>query len=186
MGCFLFLPEAENYPETESKYQGFVNVYGPDDFNGIKRLVYNNISRLTLKELIALIRLSHYDHAFFRNILPRIKQVLKQITFVERRRLRQSMHEVWDMYFSINESFDLAYELGGISYDLGFYQDALAYFQDSVDLFGPKADVFFNQALCHYQLKEDDLFLEVKAKGEKIFPGFEGFKQLDDLDLSAD
>ena len=87
------------------------------------------------------------------------------------------------MYFNINESFDLAYEIGGLLYDLGYYPEALNYFQYSVDLFGLKADIFYNQALCHYQLKEDNLFFKTLNEAKKVFPEYELFKRLENLDM---
>jgi len=70
------------------------------------------------------------------------------------------------MYFSIGEPFDLAYEIGGILYDLGYYRKALLYFAHSNIEFGDTADAIYNQALCHYQLKEDGEFERVKEAGK--------------------
>ena len=94
------------------------------------------------------------------------------------------MDQVWDMYFTINDEFDLAYEIAGICYDLGFYREALAYFDHSTNEFGEKADVFDNQALCHYQLREDSQFTKVKEATRKLFPNYVGIEHLDKLDLS--
>jgi len=183
IGGLLFFADAETYVQTDAAYQQFVNNFGPDDFNSIKRLAYNNVSRLQLIELIALVRLSAYDSTFFIKLLPRIKQVAKTITFNERRRLAQTMEAVWEMYFNINETLDLAYEIGGILYDLGYYTKALNYFQYSMDSFGPKADIYYNQALCYYQLKQDDLFFETLKEAKEVFPDYELFKNLENLDM---
>ncbi len=184
VGCLMFFADSETYKETKASYQNHINIFGPDDFNSIKKFTYKNISKIHLKELLAFIRLSQYDSTLFKNILPRLKQLIKYITVNERKRLEETMQEVWDMYFSINESFDLAYELGGICYDLGFYQKALQYFDHSVNLFGQKPDVYYNQALCYYQLKEDDIFITMKTKGKQLFPEYLQLHHLDRLDLS--
>lgn len=184
IGCLLFLPESDTYLQTHAAYQQFVNNFGPDDFNSIKRMAYSNVGRLKLTELIALFRLSAYDATFFIKLLPRLKQVSKMISFNERKRLAQTMHLIWELYFNINEPLDLAYELGGLFYDLGFYSEALNHFQYSVDSFGEKADIFYNQALCHYQLKEDKLFYKALNAGKVAFPGYALFGELDKLDMS--
>jgi tetratricopeptide (TPR) repeat protein len=183
IGCLLFVPEGEAYQETAAAYQQFVNDFGPDDFNSIKRMAYSNVSRLQLKELIALFRLSAYDSTFFIKMLPRLKQVYRSLSFNERRRLAQVMDAVWDMYFHINETFDLAYEIGGILYDLGYYTEALAYFQHSIDRFGEKADIYYNQALCYYQLRQDKLFHSSLKEGKEAFPDFDLFKKLESLEM---
>jgi len=185
MGCLMFLTDAEKYEETNAAYQRCVNDFGPDDFNSIKKLTYQNIARLTLVELIAFLRLSSYDSSLFHKVLPRIKQVVKRVTFNERKRFAQTMHQIWNMYFNINEPFDLAYELGGIFYDLGFYKEALIYFKYSTTEYGEKADIYYNRILCHYQLREDALFLSTLKEAKVVFPNFEKFAQLDKLDLGA-
>jgi len=183
IACLLFLKESETYLHTNAAYQQFVNDFGPDDFNSIKQLSYFNLSRLRFIEIIALIRLSAYDSTFFIKLLPRLKELSTSITFNERERLSQTLHRVWEMYFNINETFDLAYEIGGIFYDLGFYSKALNYFQYSIALFGQNADIFYNQALCYYQLRQDKLFFKTLTEAKKVFPDFELFKDLDKLDM---
>ena len=186
LGCFLFLPESDSYTEVKIAYERFVNDFGPDDFNSVKNLIYRNIAKATLPELIAVLRLSAYDSRVFTNVLPRLKQLAKQVTFNQRTRLAQVMHRTWKMYFSIQESYDLAFEIGGLFYSLGYYQEALDYFQYSVNLFGQKPDLFYNQALCHYQLREDALFLKTVKEAKAAFPDYDRFIHLDKLDLGAE
>lgn len=183
IGCLLFLEDGGSYQHTDAAYQQFVNNFGPDDFNSIKKLAYTQVAQLNMKELIALYRMSAYDSTFFIRFMPRLKQVAKRITINERHRLAQTFDCVWDMYFNINESYDLAYEIGGLLYDLGFYKKAQSYFQYSVDAFGLKGEVFYNQALCHYQLNEDDQFYKVLKEAKKTFPEFEKIKELEKLDM---
>lgn len=185
LACLLFLPDSDTYTETKAVYQRVINDFGPDDFNGLKKMTYRSIATITLVELIGFLRLSAYDSTLFINVLPRIKQVAQQVTVKERPRLAQTLHQVWDMYFTINEPFDLAFEIGGLLYGLGYYKQALRYFQYSVDLFGQKADIFYNQSLCYYHLRQDQLFLETLQAGKALFPDFEHFTHLDSLDLTA-
>ncbi len=183
IGCLLFLRESSTYVETEVAYNKVVNDFGPDDFNSIKHIAYANSSRLNIVELIAFYRLSSYDSTIFIKLLPRLKQVKQNVTFTERRRLAQTMHCVWNMYFYINEKFDLSYEIGGLFYDLGFYSQALDYFNYSVDSFGEKIDVSYNQALCYYQLREDELFYTTVNKAKELFPNSDILETLQDLDM---
>jgi len=186
LGCFLFLPESESYTEVKIAYERFVNDFGPDDFNSVKNMTYRNVANATLPELMAVLRLSAYDSRLFTNFLPRLKQLAQQITFNQRTRLAQSMHRTWKMYFSIRESYDLAFEIGGLFYSLGFYQEALNYFQFSINLFGQKPDLFYNQALCYYQLREDALFIQTVKEAKAAFPEYDRFEHLDKLDLGAE
>lgn len=184
IGCLLFLEESDTYAQTTAAYQQFVDNFGPDDFNSIKKLAYNNVASLQLSELIALYRLSYYDSTFFIKLLPRLKQAVQRVSFNERNRIAQTFDAVWDMYFYINEPYDLAYEIGGLLYDLGYYVKALTYFQYSVDLFGLKADIYYNQALCYYQLREDEKFFKTLSQLKKEFPDYELIAHLEKLDVT--
>ncbi len=185
VGCFLFLNNSDSYTQTKAAYKHFIDDFGPDDFNTMKKFAYENVSRLKIKDLIALFRLSAYDSTFFIKLLPRLKQITTFMTFNQRKRLNETLHSVWDMYFNINETYDLAYELGGMFYDLGFYTDALDYFQYSVDLYGQKVDIHYNQALCYYQLRQDALFLKTLKEAKEIFPDSPMIANLDKLDMNA-
>jgi hypothetical protein len=183
--CLLFVPDSDSYFETQAAYQRFVNDFGPDDFNVIKQFTYKHIAKMSLPELISYLRLSAYDSTLFTTLLPRLKQLIGQITFNERARLAQTMHKTWNTYFTLNESNDLAFELAGIFYALGLYQDALTYFEHSSKLFGYTADGYYNTILCYYQLRKDQLFTNTLQTAKASFPSFENFTHLENLDLNA-
>ena len=185
IACLLFSEEAESYQYTNAAYQRFVNDYGPDDFNSLKKIGYNNVSKLMLIDLIALIRMGAYDSTFFVKLFPRLKQVSHSISTNQRNRLAQTIHQVWDLYFNINEPIDLAYELGGFFYDLGFYEEALQYFQYSINESGQKPDIYYNQVLCYFQLRKDVLFTQTLKEAKLAFPESTLFEHLDTLDLAA-
>jgi len=186
LGCLLIVKDAKSYSETLSSYERFVNNYGPDDFNGMKLFSYKHIASMTMRELIGAIRMSHYDSTVFIKLLPRIKQVMQHISRSDRDRLNQTLHRAWSMYFTFNETHDLAFEIGGMLYALGYYQEALDYFNHSVRLYGHTTDEYYNRILCHYQLRQDALFSAQLKEGKATFPNFDGWTYLDGLDLNAE
>ncbi len=185
LACLLFLPEGESYTETQFAYNLFVNEFGPEDLTLMKKFYYSHIRSLRLREIVGLLRVNGYDSQIFSNVLPRVKQVIQQITFNERKFLGQAMHEVYNTYFHINEKEDLAFEIGGIYYALGFYQEALDFFDRSVKQYGQTPDEYYNRALCHYQLRQDELFSKTLKEAKTAYPGYEQFGHLDKLDLGA-
>jgi hypothetical protein len=185
LGCFFFLPESNSYQHTNIAYQRFVNNFGPDDFNSIKKLAYRSLAKLTLVELIALLRLSAYDSTFFIKTLPQFKAASQRINFDQRKRLAESLHQVWNLFFDLKESYDLPYELGGFFYDLGFYEEALVYFQYAIDNLGQKEDIYYNQILCYYQLRKDVLFYNTLKKAKESFPNSSLIESLNKLDMNA-
>jgi SAM-dependent MidA family methyltransferase len=185
LGCMLFMEDHDTYTEIQTTYQRSVDNFGPDDFNVMKQMVYKNMTNFELPHLLAVIRLGAYDATLFKNLLPQIRQLAQKISVKERGRLAETIHQTWNMYFTLNEPFDLAYEIGGLLYDLGYYQEALAYFVHSVNMFGHKTDVFFNKALCHYQLRQDNFFLETVKELKKFSPDYDKLSYLEELNLGA-
>jgi tetratricopeptide (TPR) repeat protein len=185
LACLMLLPDSESFTKTKIAYERFVNDFGPDDFNGLKRFTYKHLAKMELLEIINMLRLSSYDSSLFVNVLPQLKQVSQHISFNERTRLAQTMHKTWDMYFTLYEYEDLAFEIGGMFYALGFYEEALDYFQFSINLYGHTPDEYYNRILCYYQLRKDALFLKTLEAAITSFPDYKKFDYLKNLDLTA-
>ncbi len=184
LGCLFFTHGTNSYVELEGAYDEYVEKFSPDDYNIIKKMCYSNVSNLKITELIAIYRLSKYDSSVFINLLPKLKQSLKVISMKERERLAHVIDLVWLMYFNINEKLDLSYEIGIILYDLSYYENAANYFQHSIVQNGIQSDVIYNQALCYYHLRQDELFQSTLDRGKQMFPNSEIFTSLDKLDMS--
>jgi len=185
VACLLFLEDSKSYMHTTQAYQRYINDYGPDDFNTLKMFSYRHVTTMSLDEIIALLRLSAYDSTLFLNFLPRIKQLAKRVSFDQRTDLANTMHATWNMYFTLNEPKDLAFEIGGLLYQLGYFSAALEYFQYSIQRYGHTADGYYNRALCHYQLREDDQFKELVKEANALFPTYKALEHLNSLDLGA-
>lgn len=185
IGGFLYLEDPESYKATNAAYQRYVNDFGPDDYNSIKRLTYNHISKMSLFHVLAIIRLSSHDSSMFVKILPRLKEIAKNISYADRERISETLHLVWNFYFNINESIDLALNIAGIYFDLGYYEHALTYFQYSEDISGLEMDTCYNKILCYYQLRNDVAFSKALEEARIQFPNSELLVKLDALDLNA-
>lgn len=183
--CLLFDDNHQAFEEVNNAYERFVNDFGPDDYITLKKMSYDKIASLSTEDLIAMLRLSNYDSTIFKNYLPRLKQLVGELSMGDRRRLAQTMHKVWDMYFTIHEPFDLPFELGGFFFDLAFYKEAKFYFEQSIKLFGPKPDSYYNMALCHYQLREDKQLVNLIQKAKLKYPAYKRLADLDKLNLEA-
>jgi len=183
--CFLMLDHSDHYRHTAFAYERFVNDFGPDDIDTIKKLAYKNAFELELFEIIALIRMAAYDSSFFMKFLPRIKILIQNISIEDRRRLSQILSQVGYFYFHIGEPEDVAYEIGGIYYDLGYYEESLMYFQTSIMHYGHKEDAYYNMGLCYYNLRMDVQFVDILTKVRQVFPHSPFIAQLEKLDLLA-
>lgn len=185
IGCLFFMPDGDSYQETNAAYQRFINDFGPDDFNSLKKLTYSNILKLKLTEILAFIRLAAYDSTFVVKLMPRLKQLAHSVTFTERKRIAQTLRQVWHYYFDINESDHLAFNIAGLFYELGFHQEALDFYAHATISTGKKVDIFYNQILCYFQLRQDDLFRQTLLEAKELFPDNATLAELDKLDLTS-
>lgn len=185
LGCFLFVNNAEDYTATKEAYEHYINDFGPDDYNGIKKMVYRLVKQLSLRELITVIRLGYYDSTLFLKLLPFVRLQLKTLNNVDRRRLSQTLTKVNQNFFDINETPNVSFEIAGLFYDLAYYQESLDIYNKQIDHFGQTADVYYNKALCYYQLRMDKEFSAIVIEAKKAYPAFDKYVHLDKLDLGA-
>lgn len=185
VGCLMFLKEADNYTNTNAAYQRYVNDFGPDDYNSMKKMTYAHISKMPLIHLLAILRMSAYDSAMFVKMLPQLKVVVKRVSHEERERIAQSLHQIWNFYFNINEHRDMALTIAGFFFDLGFYKYALEFFEHSSEQHGIELDTHYNKTVCYYQLRQDEKFATSLNLARKLFPTSDIFDKLDKLDLEA-
>jgi SAM-dependent MidA family methyltransferase len=171
LGVLLMTEDWTKFQSTIEAYKHLVDDYGPDDFYSLTKFSYDHITSLGFQQIISLLRIGSYDSVFFENLLNQIKICIPKITYAERERLLQTLHQVWDMYFNLGES-DLAFEIAGLFYDLGYYQEAITYFNHSIAIYGHTQDSYFNKALCYFQLRKDVECKEVISASLINFPAF--------------
>lgn len=181
LACLLCMPAATSYVDTIASYESHVNDFGPDDYYGMTKNHYTTMDKMSMRDMIYLIRFSAFDSVFFYNILPSFKKSITKISNKERVKIGECLRLIWDMYFNIKEPFDLAFELGGMFFDLGYYEDALSSFDHSIAGFGLNEDVSYNKALCFFQLNRDKEFLALISATETNFPAFERISELKQL-----
>ncbi len=181
LACLLCVPSANTYVDTIASYEKNVNEFGPDDYYGMTKNHYTTMGKMSMKDMLYLIRFSAFDSMFFYNILPSFKKSLAKISNKERVKIGECLRNIWEMYFNIKEPFDLAFELGGMFFDLGYYEDALSAFDHSIEGFGLSEDVSYNKALCFFQLNRDKEFIAMIKATEMAYPNFERVSELKQL-----
>lgn len=186
IGCLMYIDNHDKFSRLVAAYKTNVDDFGPDDFNSIKKLIYRHANAMSMPEIFASLRLAAYDSTLFINLLPSIKSKIDSITIEERERLKELMLRTLEMYYSMNESMDIAFEIGGIFYQLSYYEEALYSFNCSKNIFGDSPDNFYNTILCYYQLRKDMHFKETLERAKYLYPDFESFEDLSNLDLGAE
>jgi hypothetical protein len=160
IGCLIYVEDHASFKETRNAYERFVNDFGPDDYFSLKKLIEKHYDTFTVRDIFSVIRLSAYDAHIFKQMTPRIMELIPEFTDNEKWNLYQAIPRIWDTYYPIGEETDLALSLGLILYYLDFYDAAIVFFEKSLILYGQQAHVLFNVALCYYYTER---FLESKS-----------------------
>lgn len=149
LGCLLFLANAPTYRDTLHAYERFVRDYGPDDYFSLKKLIETHFNRLNDRDIFAVIRLSGYDAHIFRQMLPRLHELLPTLPDYQRWNLYLTIPRIWDTYYPLGEPGNLANDLGDLLLALDFYSEAILYFEKSVMIYGKSPDTLYKIAVCH-------------------------------------
>lgn len=146
-GCYI-LAESESYRETRAAFARSIEDIGPDAFFTISRHARRFIDEMSLEEILAYLRLSHFDAHLFAAWLPRLHALADDCDEAERLAVIDAVDRVWRAYFPIGETFDLAEDMGALLYALEAYAPALVMFTISGAIYGEHTGKLFNRAAC--------------------------------------
>ncbi len=163
-------------PETQLTYQTAVEQFGPDDYFVIVKGLEKNYQHLSLAQMQAYMRLSHWDTQTFLSCFPNLLDKGETLTIVEREDLYQAVQEVWDIYYPMGDKPDVAFYLGMLLYSMAFFPESLEFFNHSIQLYGSNASTLYNIAMCHYNLGQPSTALNFIDQALKKDPAFEPAK----------
>ncbi|MDJ0596698.1 MAG: tetratricopeptide repeat protein [Pleurocapsa sp. MO_226.B13] len=142
----------ERYRQTQWAYDRYVQTFGPDDFFRITKHLRQTLDQTSVADILAYLRLSHYDSHQFNRYLPRLQQLASDVSSQEHTAVLSAIDQVWQRYFPIGEDNDFAFKLASFCFQLQEYKRALNYFEQSIQIHGQQINTLFNMALCCQQL----------------------------------
>jgi hypothetical protein len=148
VACCLLTREPPAYRETLAAFARSVEEVGPDAFFTISRHARKRIGEMSLAEILAYLRLSHFDAHLFAAWLPRLMELAPECEIGAKAELAEAAERVWDGYFPIGEAFDLAEGLAALLYQLDAFAPALELFAISAAIYGDHSGKRFNRAAC--------------------------------------
>ncbi|MCP4562443.1 MAG: hypothetical protein GY873_38655 [Bosea sp.] len=129
-------------------YRREVGRFGPDDFFMLKQACEDNYDRMSLRQLIALLRLSDWDVAIFRGCYERLVGCLEDANSGERRNLADGLQALWEHYLDLGEEDDLAFSIGSLLAGLKRPREAIPFFEASLQRDGDHPATRKNLAIC--------------------------------------
>ncbi|HEX9018701.1 MAG TPA: SAM-dependent methyltransferase [Anaerolineaceae bacterium] len=113
---------------------------GPDDFFQVKRALEPHYAELSLEQILALLRLSGYDHNIFSGCSPRLLDLAGGCSPTDQERLCEVLDRAWEMYYAIGEPFNLPLAAARIYLAVGHGDKALVCLREAERLYGPSAE----------------------------------------------
>ncbi len=156
VGCLLMVEDAANYHETQRAYRRHVQDFSPDDFYSITKHARQHIVTMTVEDILAYLRLSFYDSHQFARYLPRLLELAPGFDRNEQQAVIYAIAKVWELYFPLGETLDLAHQIANLLYAMDEYALALAYFQHSIEIYGQDTGTLYNMAVCYQLLGQDN------------------------------
>lgn len=141
--------------------------FAPDDFSWLIHGLQAYHDGLTLPELIALLRFSKGDVHILAQCLPVLRSLVKEASEAHKQALRQEFNKAWLLYYHLEDTFNLPFEIGIILHQMGFYSDALFYYQHAQSLYGDDMELLYNMAYCAYQQGDFAQAQQLLAQGQQ-------------------
>lgn len=102
--AFLLGETSGEFKQTKRVYQQKVIDFSPDDFFMLKKATENNYRYLDLRQIIALLRLSHWDTDILNICSQRLIQVLSESTQLERKKIYNAFQIIRGQYYFLEEN----------------------------------------------------------------------------------
>jgi len=149
-GALIVTQNAELYGETRNAYARFVQDSSPTDFRTMAALVRRSMDDMSVEEILAFLRTSHYDAHQLLRLLPRLSELIGSMSPSARSAVTNVIERVWEMYLPLGEPTDLANQIARLLYDMDEYSLAIKFFLRSIELYGDIGSTLFSLAASYY------------------------------------
>ncbi len=154
VNCCMLIEQAQRHTGTRMAYQRRVNQGGPDAFYTMSKHALEHVDTMSAWDMLAYLRLSHYDGLFLFTFLPRLHKLGPALDGLMLVAFREAIELVWAGHFPLGHDDDLASAIARLFYALGDYRTALIYFARAGEMYGEDTGTLFNMAACHHMLDE--------------------------------
>lgn len=140
-----FSKQCEDYEEQFSPADQFV----------IKRVIEGSYSVLTVHEILSYLRFSTYDPKALKRAMPRLAEIVSQLTAHQLFSIEKVIVKTWDNYYPLGEQDDLAFLIASFFYEADLYVQALFFFERSAELYGHDEGTLVNMQNCKKLINEN-------------------------------
>lgn len=146
---------ANPWRETALAAKKELQDFSPGDFYRIKQTLETEAEYLNPEQMLAFLRLSHWDTKIFYLMFAYIYDDLAQLPAQQKNDWYAGLAEVWRYHLPIGEDYNLAYDLALLAAELNRWQSAIDWFLQSLENNNQaqnQSSIFFNLGIAHWQM----------------------------------
>ena len=171
--AFLLAPPKHSFPATKAEYEETQSAFGSDDLFVLLAGLDPHIDKMTVPEILALLRLSRWDSTTLTRVFPSLARQIPNAP-VHRDDLRTAVLLTWANHFPLTRNDNaLAFYCGALLLELRFFEEAASMFKTSSALFARSAATSYNLALCSTGLGRRSEALALMREARRLDPTFE-------------
>lgn len=156
VGVLLFGAPPGGYAETRLAYADAVTRFTPEDLSFLSEGVERAAARLSVAELVALLRLSGWDAFTLLGLAPALREQAAEADPAAQDELRTALLQTYERHFFVPGEDDLPFAIGLILFELEDYEAAIEFFEASLEQHGPDEATERNIEICEAQLEAGD------------------------------
>lgn len=140
--------------EARLAFMQSLKSFGPDNFSTLQRGIKDMVSNPSLKLVLSLLRLSGYDSDVFYKFKQFLIDKVGHPYASEKiqQDVRRDIAEIYDCYYPLSKSKDVAFEIGRLYMSMKDYKNAMKFFIDSLKDCGQHHVTHYNLGICHYYI----------------------------------
>jgi tetratricopeptide (TPR) repeat protein len=142
----------DGHAETALAYAEAIDAFSPDDLFQLAEGAERAAGELSVAEIVALLRLSHWDAFTLLGLTEALVEKAPDADAATQEDLREALFAIADHHYAVPGDEDLPFAIGRLMYEMGDYEDALDFFEQSIELYGPHPATEHNIKLCEEQL----------------------------------
>ena len=142
----------DGHAETGLAYAEAIDAFSPDDLFQLAEGAERAAAELSVAEIVALLRLSHWDAFTLLGVTEALVEKVRDVDAAVQEDLREALFAIYDRHYAVPGDEDLPFAIGRLMYEMGDYEDALDFFEDSIQQYGPHPATEHNIRLCEEQL----------------------------------
>lgn len=153
-----FLLNASSQPVIESyltkTIQQQLQTFNPDDMYLIKKSLELTVAQLSAEQMLAYVRLSHWDYRVLSLCIPSLLEKIDTLTIHQRDQWIEALTLSYESYYPLEDENEPRFLMGVLAEHLGAWGLAIQCFENLLDVYKEEPLTLYHMAYCYVELGE--------------------------------